>query len=221
MKKEDLENLHYTELKSIVEIAKIYNCSKSAMYAAFASFGISPLKNATRISRKLNKNITKEFLYQKYVIENLSTVEIAALTSTSRGNISNRMREFGIERRKRGFYSPCGDKHHGWKGIGSLPQYYVTRLKFGAKSRGIPFEIDATILWELFVSQNGKCALSDITLSLDSKDFTASVDRKDSSKGYTLDNIWWVHKNINLSKQSFSTEEFVAMCQAVASKHPS
>lgn len=29
---------------------------------------------------------------------------------------------------------------------------------------------------------------------------TASLDRIDSSKGYTIDNVWWIHKQLNWMK---------------------
>jgi len=39
-------------------------------------------------------------------------------------------------------------------------------------------------------------------------DTTASLDRINSSKGYTLDNVQWVHKTVNIMKQGLSDEDF-------------
>ena len=39
-----------------------------------------------------------------------------------------------------------------------------------------------------------------------------------SIKGYIEGNIQWVHKDINMTKQSLSSEEFIQLCKDVA-KH--
>jgi hypothetical protein len=44
---------------------------------------------------------------------------------------------------------------------------------------------------------------------------TASLDRKDSSKGYTKDNVQWIHKTINFMKGQMSDQEFVSWCKLV------
>jgi len=47
------------------------------------------------------------------------------------------------------------------------------------------------------------------------KQQTASLDRIDSSKGYIEGNVQWVHRKINMMKQSYTQEEFIELCQAV------
>ena len=47
-------------------------------------------------------------------------------------------------------------------------------------------------------------------------DGTASLDRIDSSKGYTKDNVQWVHKDINYIKRDLSDSEFITLCKKVA-----
>ena len=42
-----------------------------------------------------------------------------------------------------------------------------------------------------------------------------SVDRIDSSKGYIIDNIRWIHKDINVMKNSFSDEYFTYLCKLI------
>ena len=39
----------------------------------------------------------------------------------------------------------------------------------------------------------------------------ASLDRIDSSKGYLVDNIEWVHKDVNKAKMALSKEDFLQM----------
>jgi hypothetical protein len=74
---------------------------------------------------------------------------------------------------------------------------------------------DASIL---LAQQDGRCALSGICLvtSGDFKEITASIDRIDSSKGYTIDNVQLVHKDINMMKQAFEQSYFISLCQKVA-----
>jgi len=75
-------------------------------------------------------------------------------------------------------------------------------------------------MWGLFLNQDRKCALSGLPLVFGANhgkiEGTASLDRIDSSKGYTIDNVQWVHKIVNLMKQDSSDEEFVKMCRIVS-----
>ena len=45
---------------------------------------------------------------------------------------------------------------------------------------------------------------------------TASLDRIDSTKGYTKNNIQWVHKTINKMKNVLHDEEFIQWCNLIA-----
>lgn len=47
---------------------------------------------------------------------------------------------------------------------------------------------------------------------------TASLDRIDSSKPYIIDNIQWVHKDINFMKRTYSHDYFIKLCKLVANK---
>lgn len=84
-------------------------------------------------------------------------------------------------------------------------------IRKGAETRGLEFKITIEYIWNLFKEQNGKCILSgvDIILDPDNKNTTASLDRKDSSKGYLEGNVQWTHKDINYMKMSMSDEEFL------------
>jgi len=87
------------------------------------------------------------------------------------------------------------------------------------KRNPVDINIDIKYLWELFQKQNGKCKLTglDITLPVSGKDkFTASVDRIDSSKGYIIGNVQWVHQHINRMKNTFEQDHFIQMCKLVA-----
>lgn len=47
---------------------------------------------------------------------------------------------------------------------------------------------------------------------------TASLDRIDSNGDYTIENVQWVHKDINLMKMNLPEDRFVTWCHKV-SKH--
>lgn len=90
--------------------------------------------------------------------------------------------------------------------------------RIGAEKRGLTFEVTVEEGWGLFEEQQRRCALSGIELTFGNsinRNITASLDRIDSSKGYSLGNVQWVHKRINLMKSSLSDEEFRAWCHRV------
>lgn len=67
--------------------------------------------------------------------------------------------------------------------------------------------------------QEGKCVYTGIPLNvINCSKFksNASIDRKNSSLGYTKENIQWVYKPVNIMKNSFSEEEFIFVCKKVA-----
>lgn len=84
----------------------------------------------------------------------------------------------------------------------------------GAKSRKLDVFINKEDVWCKFEKQMFLCALSKLPISF--KDNTASVDRIDSGKHYTPDNIQIIHKDINRMKNNFNQEYFIEMCKLIA-----
>lgn len=119
-----------------------------------------------------------------------------------------------------------GDKNPTWAGIGDISGSFYSNIKSQAKFRGIEFTLTKQDFWDLFIKQNKRCALSGLelyfekcyTLSIHNKG-TASLDRVDSSKGYILGNVQWVHKDINYMKQCYSNDVFIDFCKKVAAFH--
>ena len=66
----------------------------------------------------------------------------------------------------------------------------------------------------MFSTFDGKCALSGVGISIDYGG-NASLDRIDSSLGYTAENIQWVDGKVNLAKRAMSDEEFIEMCKRI------
>lgn len=122
------------------------------------------------------------------------------------------------------------------KGTGDLTKTHLLHIKYGAMKRKIEWcenEMTTEILWELLKKQNFKCALSGLEINLSKgknipiqingnlnyDGWTASLDRIDSSKGYTLNNVWWVHRNINIMKNSYSVDYFLELCELITNKN--
>lgn len=74
------------------------------------------------------------------------------------------------------------------------------------------------------MKQGEKCALTGWKIELAKRTTdtqTASLDRIDSNKHYTVDNIQWVHKDVNRMKQYFDEEYLLQMATAVVEWHKS
>lgn len=118
----------------------------------------------------------------------------------------------------------------GYKAVGEISGGQYGRIKKCAKHRNLEFLVTKEFLWELFLKQDRKCALSGLPLNfkseyknsstgicrfLDTTKITASLDRIDSSKGYTEDNVQWVHKILNTMKSTLSNDVFLSVCNNV------
>lgn len=135
------------------------------------------------------------------------------------GNTINRRPEL----LKTNITNNCGCNHRGnWKGIGEISQTFINRIIRNAKNRNLSFDISKEFLWELYLQQEGKCALSGLDISFAEKTTEpneASLDRIDSDKGYVKDNVQWVHKDINKMKMELNESRFIELCKLVSSKH--
>lgn len=117
-----------------------------------------------------------------------------------------------------------GKQHHSWKGYEEISGDYHRNLLVNASCRGFSFDVTLEYLWNLYVRQNRKCALSGVEIGFgygDSnrerrKTKTASLDRIDSLLGYTIGNLQWIHKDLNPMKRNLSDENFIEWCCLVA-----
>lgn len=109
-----------------------------------------------------------------------------------------------------------GKDHPGWKGYGELSGTHLNSIKSNAKHRSIQYSVSPEYLWNLFLKQNRQCALTGNPLVMNNdSERTASLDRKDSDKGYVEGNVQWVHKTINSMKMDLSESEFLKWCRNV------
>lgn len=115
-----------------------------------------------------------------------------------------------IRQSRRGKLSPS------WQGKGELGKRYWSILQNNSEKRGIYFNITIDDMWELYEKQNGCCMLTGLKISIKHDNQTASLDRIDSSKGYIVGNIQWVHKDINKMKNILDNNIFIEYCKLVA-----
>lgn len=125
----------------------------------------------------------------------------------------------------RGLSKSCGCIKSNFSGYKDISGVYWRKTREHAVERNYEFTINIEEAWDLFVKQNGKCILSGLDIRFSKNQDrsyrqTASIDRIDSNKGYTIDNIQWVHKIVNFAKQRLSDDEFITLCQLVANFHP-
>jgi len=102
-----------------------------------------------------------------------------------------------------------------WRGCKNIPGKVISKIKRDAHKRNIEYNITDEYLDEIFIGQNGKCALTNVKLNTTLKNLTLSLDRVDSKKGYIEGNVQWVHKDINMMKRSYTQEYFINLCQLV------
>ena len=113
-------------------------------------------------------------------------------------------------------------------GYEGLSGTHFLSIKNSASKRNIVFALTPEFLWKLFKGQQGRCALTNLPIVLvnsiknnnvDWDTITASLDRKDSSLGYTEDNVEWVHKKINRLKNNYSLQELLYWSKLLLDKH--
>jgi hypothetical protein len=117
---------------------------------------------------------------------------------------------------------PSHNKSKNFKGVGDLGSLQWSTIKKNASTRNILFEITIDQAWGLFELQHRKCSYTGQILTLIAlpgwagrKNVTGSLDRIDSSKGYTVENCTWVHKDINRLKWDLAEDQIINLCNMV------
>jgi len=113
-------------------------------------------------------------------------------------------------------------------GCHGLSGTHFLSIKSGATRRNILFDLTPEFLWELYLKQEGRCALTNTRIDLDClirnnnvdwKYITASLDRIDNKLPYIESNVWWVHKTVNRLKNNYSVEELLYWSKLLLEKH--
>lgn len=113
------------------------------------------------------------------------------------------------------------------KGFEEISQGYFNQIYKGAIRRSFSFDITIEDIWSQYMKQDRRCNLTNIPVQFYRRGKnkpvnanTASVDRVDSTKGYSIDNIQIIYAPINVMKMSLSQDEFICFCNMVAKKYP-
>jgi hypothetical protein len=114
----------------------------------------------------------------------------------------------------------CKKKDRGGKTVQNV---IYRRICYQAKRRELIVSVTRDECFALLSWQSYRCALSGLPLAVAGNvgdhyhgATTASLDRMDSSAGYTAENIQWVHKDVNKMKMDLCQDRFIEICQAVA-----
>jgi hypothetical protein len=104
--------------------------------------------------------------------------------------------------------------------VGTISVAMFNHLKKQAEKRLLCFDITEKYLGDLLTKQNGRCALSGLEISMGNgtkcSGRTASVDRINNELGYVKNNVWWVHKDINIMKLSHELDYFIQLCHYIS-----
>lgn len=89
-----------------------------------------------------------------------------------------------------------------------------------ARVRDIPFDVTIEAMWDLFETQNRRCALTDLPIAFGKakEGSTASLDRIDGTKGYEISNVRWVHRDVNRLKGIFPDSRLLELCGLIVQK---
>lgn len=110
-----------------------------------------------------------------------------------------------------------------WTGYEEMSGTTIGIIKAGAKDRNFEYSVSNEFLWNLFIKQNRKCALTGYDIGFvrncnkNTYQQTASLDRIDSSKGYIEGNVQWVHRDINKLKFDWTLDKFYKLCEDIIS----
>lgn len=123
-----------------------------------------------------------------------------------------------------GCQTKSGADHKQWLGVGELSGSFFVSIKTHATKGNrakLDFQVSKEYLWNLFLEQNRRCALTnkELVFNFNRKigpEHTASLDRIDSSKGYIEGNVQWIHKDVNIMKNSYDQQYFIDTCKSIA-----
>ncbi len=116
--------------------------------------------------------------------------------------------------------------HPNWRGCGDLSGSHWSAICYGAKRKNLEVIITIEDAWQLFIEQNGRCALTGVKLHFaESKasrsEGNASLDRIDSSLGYIPGNCRWVEKNVNRLKNNWTDAKLLHWCRKIVAHEDS
>lgn len=211
--KEDLERLYLTEKQSLTYIGKIYNVCAATISNYLKRYNIKVRKSGEVLLHDFgNKQYGQWFVTNEHKKFGHHTRWKALCGSCNQYHwVLNRTLTHG--KSEKCFFCARKNRRGGYEEINGT--YWETIIR-GAKDRNFEFNITIEYIWNLFLTQSRRCALSNMVLVFGYKqDATASLDRIDSSKGYVVGNVQWVHKDVNRMKWAFDEDYFIYLCKQI------
>lgn len=121
--------------------------------------------------------------------------------------------------------SICGnsmkkENNPAFKGYKDIPyQWFKKYFLYGRNTKKRSGDVTMEQVYDIWLKQNQKCALSGLPIDWEyNNGWTCSLDRINSKKEYTIDNVQLVHKDINVMKHHYDESYFIEMCKLIA-KH--
>lgn len=175
------------------------------------------VQKVATVSDRQMFNRTKNSYYTRKDIYYLCLCDCGNIKNIFRTNLtSGHTKSCGCLKRK------TKDQNPAWTGYKEIGGAEWSRIVNHAKKRKLKFEITIEQAYGLFETQEGRCSLTGLPLTFneikDGKHVsgTASLDRIDNTKGYLMNNIQWLHKDINWMKGTYSQERFIELCHLVS-----
>lgn len=98
--KEVLQNLYYNQNLTIRQIAKHFDCAYNNIHYRFKKFGLEtrkPSGNRQIKGSKFKELNDREWLHQKYVVENWSTIKIGKLLGCNTNTVRQSLKRLGFK----------------------------------------------------------------------------------------------------------------------------
>lgn len=212
--KEFLTEEYCNKKRSPQDIARKIQCCPHTVYNTLKKFGIKQeirdgrIQGGEKFNRLTTVKVVGSSKNKTYIWECLCECGSTSYVRTSQ--------------LKNGTVKSCGcavekgKANKRWAGYEDISGNFWSGVKICAKNRNISFDLNIEDVWGLYLRQNKKCYLSGLDIGFIIYKETASVDRIDSTKPYTIDNVALCHKDINKIKASFSVEEFLYYCRLVS-----
>ena len=226
--------------KNPIQIAKEMDVASSTVYAWLTRFGILQQRQAEEelekqklINQKFGKiTLIKYIETPKNIKDNLARYrdwveckcDCGKIIITHLSNLKNgNKKSCGCSKHLSGEKAQC---FQGYKEISGKFFTHIKRTAQGGTTKRKRICKDFTItieyLWELYLKQNRKCALTGVELYFNSRsgktDGNISLDRIDSLKGYIEGNVQWVHKDANIMKNKLPQDRFIYLCGLIWKK---
>ena len=125
-----------------------------------------------------------------------------------------------------------GDENGAWTGYKEITGIQWNSIKNGAIERDLDFQITLEEIWDLYIKQDKKCALTGLPIKMAKfgrnkkvvklcdfqGEYLASLDRIDNSKGYISGNVQWIVREVNRMKLDIEEDLLFKLCELITLK---